>query len=218
MPEAFCVKDKKNIEIKNPKTTILKNKVLALTGTCPICGTEVYRFVKRHLDPIHALNIAIEREKEAQQFYRDAANNTEDSNGKKMLQWLAREEVWHQAGLEKQLKSMMSKSAWEEWREVTPPISENDLEETAETAHTREATSYEHITVGEISALRTGIRAEKKAIDFYREFGEATTDPNGKKTFESLVKQEEGHLKVLEAAMEVVNKHKRYPLLPRFLI
>ncbi|MFC2008271.1 DUF5679 domain-containing protein [Chloroflexota bacterium] len=81
MPEAFCVKDRKIIEIKNPKTTILKNKVLAQTGTCPICGREVYRFVKRHIDPIHALNIAIEREKEAQQFYRDAANNAEDSNG-----------------------------------------------------------------------------------------------------------------------------------------
>jgi hypothetical protein len=62
----------------------------------------------------------------------------------------------------------MRKCAWEEWKEDTHPISKNDLEETAEIAHTREATSYYHITMGEISALRTGMRAEKKSIYFYR--------------------------------------------------
>ena len=94
----------------------------------------------------------------------------------------------------------------------------DEVEITAETAHTREATSYEHITVGEVSALRTGIRAEKKAIDYYKRFGEATTDIKGKRIFESLVRQEEGHLHVLKAAIKLVTEHNRYPLLPRFLV
>ena len=60
------------------------------------------------------------------------------------------------------------------------------------------------------------MRAEQKAVKFYNDFGEATTDPKGKKTFESLVKQEEGHIKVLQLAMATIEKHKRYPLIPRF--
>jgi len=112
----------------------------------------------------------------------------------------------------------MSKNAWEEWKEENTPISIDEVERTAETAHTREATSYEHITVGEVSAIRTGIRAEKKAMDYYKLFGEAITDSKGKKVFESLVKQEEGHLNVLKTAIKLVTEHKRYPLLPRFLV
>ena len=218
MSQAFCMKCKNNVEIKNPRTVVLKNKAIALTGVCPNSETRVYRLIKRYVDPIQALEIAIEREKEAQQFYHEAADGTKDSNGKKMLQWLAKEEEWHQAGLEKQLKSLMSNNAWGEWEEEHAPISIDEVERTAETAHTREATSYEHITVGEVSALRTGMRAEKKAMDYYKRFGEATTDAKGKRVFESLVKQEEGHLNVLKAAAKLVTKHKRYPMLPRFLV
>jgi rubrerythrin len=216
MSQAYCVKCRKMVEIRNPKTILMKNKSLAITGTCPESGTKVFRFVKRHIDPISALKIASEREKEAQQFYRKAAKDAQDKNGKKMLEWLAKEEIWHQAGLEKQLKSMTDKTAWEEWKEESQPISQNDLTETAETAHTREATSYEHITGSEKSALRTAMRAEVKAVQFYKDFEKATTDPNGKKTFTSLVKQEEGHIQVIRLAMDTIAKYKRYPLLPRF--
>ncbi|MFC1993133.1 ferritin family protein [Chloroflexota bacterium] len=211
MSQAYCVKCRKMVEIQNPKTILLKNKSLAMTGTCPTSGTKVFRFVKRHIDPIGALQIAIEREKEAQLFYREAANNAKDKNGKKLLQFLANEEGWHQAGLEKQLKSMMSTNTWQEWKEERTPISKNDLVETAETAHTREATSYEHVTGDEKSAVRTALRAEMKAIRFYKDFAEATTVPDGKKTFESLVKQEEGHATILMSVMDMVKKHKRYP-------
>jgi len=218
MSQAYCVKCRKMVEVQDPKTILLKNKSLAITGFCPTSGTKVFRFVKRHIDPVGALKIAIEREIEAQQFYREAASDTKDKNGKKLLEFLAKEEVWHQAGLEKQLKSMMSSNKWGEWKENSPPISKNDLVETAETAHTREATSYEHVTGNERSAIRTGIRAEMKAIRFYKDFAEATTDPNGKRIFESLVKQEEGHAAILLAVMDMIKKHKRYPLLPRFII
>lgn len=217
MPEAFCVVCRKMVNVQNPKTVLLKNNSLAITGTCPVSGTRVYKFAKRHTDPISALKIAIEREKEAQTFYRDAASKTEDPNGQKMLKWLAKEESWHELGLQRQLKSMLDKHAWQEWKEETPPLTEKDLVEASEIAHTREATSYKHVTGGITSALRTGMRAEAKAIQFYGDFAAATTDPNGKKTFESLVKQEQGHLSVLKRAMETYGQHKRFPMLPYFL-
>ena len=217
MTQAYCVKCRKMVEVQDPKTVLLKNLSLAITGTCPYSGNKVFRFGKRHIDPVNALKIAIAREKEARSFYLDAAKDTTDENGKKMLNWLANEEVWHQSGLEKQLKSLMDKNAWEEWKEVSPPISQNDLVETAETAHTREATSYQHITGSEKSALRTGLRSEEKSRQFYVDFAAATTDPKGKKVFKSLIKQEEGHIKVIQAALNTISQHKRYPFLPRFI-
>ena len=45
--EAFCVKCRKKVVIKNPRQVTLKNKRKAITGTCPVCGTKVYRFIGR---------------------------------------------------------------------------------------------------------------------------------------------------------------------------
>jgi len=39
--EAFCVKCRKKVEIKNPRVVLLKNKRPAVRGECPECGTKV---------------------------------------------------------------------------------------------------------------------------------------------------------------------------------
>jgi hypothetical protein len=41
--EAYCVKDKKKVEIQNPQSITMKNGKPAVTGTCPSCGTKVFR-------------------------------------------------------------------------------------------------------------------------------------------------------------------------------
>lgn len=45
----FCVKCKAKREIQNPKLRILKGKGgtkrKAVTGTCPECGTKMFKFV-----------------------------------------------------------------------------------------------------------------------------------------------------------------------------
>jgi DNA-directed RNA polymerase subunit RPC12/RpoP len=43
MVQAYCVKCKKKTEIKNPQSVTLKNKKKATKGTCPKCGTKVFR-------------------------------------------------------------------------------------------------------------------------------------------------------------------------------
>ena len=43
--EAYCVKDKKKTEIKDPKKITMKNGRLAVTGTCSVCGTKVFRII-----------------------------------------------------------------------------------------------------------------------------------------------------------------------------
>ncbi|MGH7610709.1 MAG: DUF5679 domain-containing protein [Candidatus Dormibacteria bacterium] len=42
----FCMKCKQAREIKNPQPTQLKNGKPATTGTCPVCGTKIFKIGK----------------------------------------------------------------------------------------------------------------------------------------------------------------------------
>lgn len=44
--QAYCFKDRMKVEIKNPKNVTLKNGRPAITGSCPKCGTKVFRIGK----------------------------------------------------------------------------------------------------------------------------------------------------------------------------
>ncbi|MFN8160495.1 MAG: DUF5679 domain-containing protein [Solirubrobacterales bacterium] len=46
MPEAYCVKDRKKVEIQNPQPVTMKNGRPAVKGTCPECGGSVFRIGK----------------------------------------------------------------------------------------------------------------------------------------------------------------------------
>ena len=43
MAEAYCMKCRKKVEIKNPEKYTMKNKKMATKGECPDCGTKVFR-------------------------------------------------------------------------------------------------------------------------------------------------------------------------------
>ena len=43
MPQGYCVKDKKMVEMQNAQNITLKNGRKAVQGTCPECGTKVTR-------------------------------------------------------------------------------------------------------------------------------------------------------------------------------
>jgi uncharacterized protein DUF5679 len=43
MAEAYCVKDKRKVEVRNPQRITMKNGKPALQGTCPICGGKVFK-------------------------------------------------------------------------------------------------------------------------------------------------------------------------------
>jgi len=45
MAQGRCMKCKCQVEIKNPKETVTKNKMVMIKGTCPKCSTTVCRIV-----------------------------------------------------------------------------------------------------------------------------------------------------------------------------
>jgi hypothetical protein len=46
MPTGYCLKDKMKVEIQNPQQITMKNGKPAITGTCPNCGTKIYKIGK----------------------------------------------------------------------------------------------------------------------------------------------------------------------------
>ncbi|MDA4130757.1 MAG: DUF5679 domain-containing protein [Thaumarchaeota archaeon] len=46
MVTGYCVKCKKSREMKNAKQVKLKNGRPAVSGTCPVCGTKMFRIGK----------------------------------------------------------------------------------------------------------------------------------------------------------------------------
>jgi hypothetical protein len=44
--QAYCVKDKKMVEMRSPEVITMKNGHPATKGICPICGTKVFRIGK----------------------------------------------------------------------------------------------------------------------------------------------------------------------------
>jgi DNA-directed RNA polymerase subunit RPC12/RpoP len=45
MVEGRCMKCKKQVEIKDPADQVMKNGMKAMKGTCPTCGTKVFRIL-----------------------------------------------------------------------------------------------------------------------------------------------------------------------------
>lgn len=44
--QAYCMKCRKKVEIKNPRSMVMKNKRPATQGVCPVCSTKVFRIGK----------------------------------------------------------------------------------------------------------------------------------------------------------------------------
>src|SRR5207249_3991787 len=44
--EGYCLKDKRKVEMKDPQPITMKNGKPATVGTCPFCGTKIYKIGK----------------------------------------------------------------------------------------------------------------------------------------------------------------------------
>jgi hypothetical protein len=44
--EGYCLKDKMKVQMQDPKPITMKNGKPATVGTCPRCGTKIYKIGK----------------------------------------------------------------------------------------------------------------------------------------------------------------------------
>ena len=208
---AYCMKCRESVEVQELEIVTYSNGAIAIVGSCPTSGTRLSKIASWRDDPIIALKVAIQREKRAHETYLKAAENTKEPMGKRMFRWLANEEDWHRAALEKQLKSRLDKQSWLEWKEETEPVLSAEFPEISE------ATGEYSPTTGEVSALGMAIEAEKKAIEFYKNNRDYANDPEAKKMFAWFAKHEEGHRRLMEEQLKWIEKGRKYFQLTRFM-
>ncbi len=135
---------------------------------------------------MEAIDIAMDAEKKAKEFYADAAKKVVNERGKNLLTQLADFEQNHYNKL-KELKDSLEKSGefikyeGTDFKPYKAEIS-GDLE---------------HSTAEVIDILKLAIDAETKARDHYSKMAKLTSDPAGQEMFEKLSSEEETHRRIL---------------------
>jgi len=160
---------------------------------------------------LHALDIAIERERGAHDFYSRAAEVTHDTRGKEMFVWLAQQELGHfnclcklkEVCLESGSKVKLGCLSAEDSKVIeSMPKSEVSGEVTAATTA--------------IDALQISMQAERASIELYRRAERNTTDPAAKMMFDELVAEEQAHLLLLEAQYKAIEKSGTFVTIDEF--
>ena len=153
------------------------------------------------MNVLHALDIAIEREKDAHDFYSQATEVTHDTRGKKMFVWLAQQELGHFNSLGK-LKEALLKSD----SEIKLGCLSAEDSKVIESMPKSEVSGVVTAVTTAIDALQISMQAERASIELYRRMEKSTTDPGAKMMFDELVAEEQNHLLLLEAQYKAIEK------------
>ena len=137
--------------------------------------------------------MAEQLERNGHQFYREAAQNTDNPEYKKLLVELAEMEVQH----EKTFVDLRSElSVNEKTSTVFDPQNESALYLRA-LADTKVFFEKEIDFSSKKSVLKAAILAEKDSIVFYLGIKEMVPEKYGKDKLDEIIKEEMGHIKIL---------------------
>ena len=162
-------------------------------------------------DALKALEMAMERERGGNKFYLEAADKTADAKGKRMFQWLAKEEMKHLKWVEQQRQALSQGKPWQKVSGLDELlIKKSDFPEPAESAGPVKPNT------SELEALRLGIKAEQESIALYTGAGKETADAEGKAMLSRLVQEEQTHLDILEEEYDWLRQSGAYFTLHRF--
>ena len=147
--------------------------------------------------PTEILEYALTLEKDGYDFYCSASEKVTNPIGKKMLEWLAKEETEHIKKLTKALKSMQE--------EGKLACSEEDLER-GETFRFKTMFSQAKEKVkalvpadtDDLKALEIAMEMENKGYTFYKDSLKEVDDPEGRALLESLAQDESDHYDALQ--------------------
>lgn len=146
------------------------------------------------MNVLHALDIAVEREKGAHDFYSQAAEVTHDTKGKEMFVWLSQQELGHFNNLRRLKEALLESDSEIELGHLSAEDSKM-----IESMPKSEVSGKIITITTAIEALQISMQAERASIELYRRMEKSTTDPGAKMMFDELVAEEQAHLLLLEA-------------------
>jgi rubrerythrin len=143
-----------------------------------------------------ALALAIEREKEARDYYMQQAALVESPKFKELYELLAGEEVKHLSFLEN----------YRDKREL--PIVSTDIPsgQSFSPEFDTARTELGEITLGDAGILLAAMRHERKSEDFYSELAKRAEDEDQRDFFQMLSRYERGHYELIDSYLEDVTE------------
>ena len=163
------------------------------------------------MNVLHALDIAVEREKGAHDFYSQAAKITKDSKGKEAFVWLSQQELGHFNSLRKLHEALLEPDSEIELGHLSAEDSK-----VIESMPKSEVSGKVTTTTAAIEALQISMQAERASIELYRRMDKSTTDPGAKVMFDELVAEEQAHLLLLEAQYRAIEKLGTFIIIDEF--
>jgi rubrerythrin len=152
-------------------------------------------------DPIKALEIALNTEKMGLKTYLDFGYQTKDESGKNMFIRLAADEFEHMTILEKQRESIQEKECW-----IAVKLKKSDIEKLVPALKGKSPKIRGTEGLDQMSTLRTALDLEDRAIKFYREQAQISTDLKARDMYEQLVKMEQAHYELIQAEIDYIEK------------
>jgi rubrerythrin len=153
---------------------------------------------------LKAIETAIQIEKDGLAFYTEATKQTDDPNGRKMFQSLAKDEAAHLRLFEDARQSLLERGNWLSPEEVAA-ISPKRLDRPP-IFPTGDEIKVIEVPKRELAALQRGIQAEKDSIAFYSQERDKADDPDAMAMYAYLVEQEEGHYTILQGEYDYLTR------------
>ena len=163
------------------------------------------------MNVLHVLDIAIERETGAHDFYSQAAEVTHDTRGKEMFTWLAQQELGHFNSLCRLKEALLESDS-----EIELGFLSAEDSKVIESMPKSEASGEITTTTTAIEALQIAVQAEKASIELYRRAERNILDPAVKTMFSEMVAEEQAHLLMLEAQYQAIEKSQTFRAMEEF--
>jgi len=142
---------------------------------------------------LDALKDAIQMEVDGRQFYLEAAKQVKNEGVRQILEYLAESEVYHIKKFNEIYHSLQKDPNWTETLAAfKPPKSEPYACVMAMTQTDQAAGGKD-----DLEALKTGLKMEQCAIDYYTKLAKGTDIPLARRFFMSLAHEERGHYLML---------------------
>jgi rubrerythrin len=146
-----------------------------------------------------ALEKAMEVERRGKVFYEEAAGRVQDATGKAVFQTLAKDEVEHIRLLQAEYDHIANDSEWMELDEAKVCEPQTRLKLFPEQ---RDPALVIPANTKDVDALKLAMDFEERGYNAYKKAQKGTDDPNGKKVFAFLAKQENNHYVFLQKTFD----------------
>lgn len=140
-------------------------------------------------------DFSIQMEKDAEALYRKMAKNAPVEGIKKVLLMLAEDEVRHRVAIEQLQKKMDIEPAAGSALDIKTVFDEM-----------KKDGSINEISVDAVADYEKAVEIERRGLEFYQEKFKEVDDPESKKLFDVLMRQESYHLHTTKNLLDMVRR------------